>query len=131
MYQYKKIKLPDGTTIDEHRFVWEEAYGPIPAGMVVHHKNGNKRDNRLLNLELLSYREHNIGHCSYKNFFTSGWYEKVCTANYLQFCKDKDGLYWCNSCKTLLPREKFSANKSRSSGLQNQCRSCRRKRSKK
>jgi hypothetical protein len=42
----------------EHRLVWEAAHGPIPPGHHVHHVNGNKRDNRLSNLELLTASEH-------------------------------------------------------------------------
>lgn len=32
--------------------------GKIPAGMVVHHKNGDKLDNRKCNLEILTKSEH-------------------------------------------------------------------------
>jgi len=45
--------------VREHILVWETANGPVPHGMVVHHKNGNKQNNRLENLELLaSQAEH-------------------------------------------------------------------------
>jgi hypothetical protein len=42
----------DGIQRREHRVIWERANGPIPKGMILHHKNGNKLDNRLENLEL-------------------------------------------------------------------------------
>lgn len=45
-----------------HRAVWEEANGPIPKGFVVHHINGNKQDNRLENLQLMSHSEHSAQH---------------------------------------------------------------------
>ena len=61
-YKYKKIRLPDGSTIDEHRLLWATAYGPIPDGMVVHHKNEDTRDNRLDNLELMSRAAHSRKH---------------------------------------------------------------------
>lgn len=58
---YKKLKR-NGRCIDEHRYLWEQAYGPIPNGFEIHHKNEDKRDNRLENLELkpipLHRREH-------------------------------------------------------------------------
>jgi hypothetical protein len=37
-----------------HRVVWQDNFGPIPAGMVVHPKNGDRRDISPHNLELLS-----------------------------------------------------------------------------
>ena len=41
-----------------HRIVWEAANGPIPDGLVVHHVNGDKTDNRLENLQLMTPSEH-------------------------------------------------------------------------
>lgn len=41
-----------------HRFMWEEANGPIPDGMQVHHRNHNKRDNRVDNFVLVTPGEH-------------------------------------------------------------------------
>ena len=45
-----------------HRWVWEEAHGPIPLGYVIHHKDGNKKNNALDNLEMLTREEHNARH---------------------------------------------------------------------
>ena len=36
--------------IPEHRYVWEQAHGPLPKGWIVHHLNGKRDDNRLENL---------------------------------------------------------------------------------
>ncbi len=38
--------------------VWETFVGPIPEGYDVHHKNRNRNDNRLENLELIEKRKH-------------------------------------------------------------------------
>lgn len=41
-----------------HRWVWEKVRGSIPAKMHVHHKDGNKDNNCIANLELLSASAH-------------------------------------------------------------------------
>ena len=41
---------------------WETASGPIPKGMVVHHKNRNHLDDRIENLECLSREAHAVEH---------------------------------------------------------------------
>jgi hypothetical protein len=40
-----------------HRVIWEEHYGAIPEGKFIDHINGNKTDNRLENLQLLTNTE--------------------------------------------------------------------------
>jgi hypothetical protein len=54
------------TIVRLHREVWEKGYGPIPEGFHVHHKNGDKGDNRLESLELLSHGEHSARHAAAK-----------------------------------------------------------------
>lgn len=47
----------------EHHLVWWRANGSLPGpGMIVHHKNGKHRDNRLENLELLTPAQHTGRH---------------------------------------------------------------------
>jgi hypothetical protein len=41
-----------------HRLIWEEDVGPIPEGFDVHHKDGNKLNNLLNNLECISKSDH-------------------------------------------------------------------------
>lgn len=60
---YIRIRRPDHPDacagyILEHRWLWEQAYGLLPEGCDLHHRNGDKTDNRIANLELLSHAEH-------------------------------------------------------------------------
>lgn len=41
-----------------HRFVWESHNGEIPNGFHIHHKNHDKSDNRIENLELIGSKKH-------------------------------------------------------------------------
>ncbi len=51
-----------------HRLIWESFYGEkIPEGYVIHHKNGDKTDNCILNLQLLRREAHNSLHHSGEN----------------------------------------------------------------
>ena len=53
---YKKI------TLYLHKKIWEDAYGEIPKGFHIHHKDGNTGNNSLGNLEILSCKDHRGKH---------------------------------------------------------------------
>jgi hypothetical protein len=61
-WKYKSIRLGKNSVKMEHLVIWESIYGPIPKGKVIHHKNGNQRDNRIENLEIMSRSEHSKLH---------------------------------------------------------------------
>lgn len=48
----------NGRARQGHRVIWELTNGPIPKGHVVHHINGNRLDNRIENLALMTNRDH-------------------------------------------------------------------------
>lgn len=48
-------------TLRVHRALWEAFNGPIPGRLEINHKNLDRADNRLENLELLTHRE-NVNH---------------------------------------------------------------------
>lgn len=41
-----------------HRIIWEEYHGPIPKGFHVHHKDGNRLNNEIKNLDLMPQPQH-------------------------------------------------------------------------
>ena len=49
---------PEGYWVLEHRYVWEKYHGEIPKGYFVHHLDGNKQNNILSNLTIVSRKAH-------------------------------------------------------------------------
>ncbi len=65
-----KVFHRDGKRILEHRDVMEKYIGrKLNKGEQVHHRNGNKLDNRIVNLMLLTSSEHAKLHVSGNNRF--------------------------------------------------------------
>lgn len=50
------VRLGGGRSLHQyaHRVVWESVHGPIPLGMQIDHKNGDRSCNRIGNLDLVS-----------------------------------------------------------------------------
>lgn len=59
------VKKRNGKSIDYHRIVAEQKLGrPLKKGEIVHHINGDKKDNRPENLEITTVAKHNKLHNS-------------------------------------------------------------------
>jgi hypothetical protein len=70
--KYRQVKAPSdwpgkiyrwGSRIMEHHLVWWRSTGQlVPEGYVIHHKNGDGKDNRIGNLELVLRGTHTASH---------------------------------------------------------------------
>lgn len=89
---YLRFKLPgENKQVLEHNWVWIKCNGDIPTGMQIHHKNEDKQDNRIENLELLDCVSHKRQHgeCELKQ---EVWW-KTCTKCREQKPVDRDNWY--------------------------------------
>lgn len=82
----KSIKL--------HVYVWEKENGEKPKGHDIHHKDFNKGNYEIENLELLSYSDHKKIHAGWKRNDLKEWTLKP-----------------CKTCKQLLPIDNFYPRK--------------------
>src|SRR6056297_1825200 len=60
-----------------HTKVWVHYFGNIPKGYQIHHKNGNKWDNRIENLEILPALLHQKEHGKRRAKENPEWFEQL------------------------------------------------------
>jgi hypothetical protein len=66
--RYRQVKTPDGRKVLEHRYVMELHLGrPLRPDEHVHHRNGDRLDNRVENLEIVDPVEHARHHAPQKH----------------------------------------------------------------
>jgi len=97
---YQGTTVSSGYYVYEHRYLMEQHLGRLlEPGEVVHHKNGNKFDNRLENLELKSESEHKAGHCRARGIKTGEFLCPKCgnrfERRYDKLWSSKEGLHFC------------------------------------
>lgn len=69
-YLRLRYKDPDTGTLRFqmlHRYIWEQTYGPIPKGYVIHHVDGDPLNNALENLILMTRSGHSTFHRLHPN----------------------------------------------------------------
>lgn len=104
---YRQISVGDGRRVLEHRYIIECAIGRrLGSNEVVHHRNGNRLDNRPENLELMPPSEHTRRHVHERHPWNTETVKR------------------CPDCLRLLDRSVFCADQYRSDGLQSICRRC-------
>lgn len=93
-----------------HRLIFEDFYQMIiPQGYHIHHKNGNRLDNCILNLQMLKAREHLSLHTKGKNNPMYGKHDERCPM-YGKFGKDHPAYYNTVSKERML---EYSKSKNR------------------
>lgn len=94
----------------QHRFVMEAHLGrKLETWEHVHHKDGNRTNNQIQNLELISASQHAREH--------SGILKRI-----------RGQTLQCINCLQFLPFTEFDKRKTRPLGLQGRCKLCRKKR---
>jgi hypothetical protein len=118
MYSYKKIKRKDGTTIDEHRLLMAEKLAE--PGLIVHHIDGDKRNNAPDNLAVMTRAEHACLH-GFGTAIRSPTQQPLVVP-------DEDGMFVCPYCGTRKPVSEFVKHSRRPYGFDSECKKCHAKR---
>lgn len=117
---YIMVKLPSGSYVYKHRLEMENHLGiPIQAMEDVHHKNGNKSDNRIENLELITHS----AHIALTNKLL-GKSSLMRERHYGKRSLPPEGFKVCSKCHSIKPLECFHINRTKTCGYQSYCKEC-------
>lgn len=115
-----------------HRYVWEKINGKIPEGYQIHHKDHNRLNNNISNLELISRSEHMSHHSKHKVENDKEWLKRFQEAGIRKapewhkseegrkwhsihakncFAKIKERVYNCLTCNNEFVNKSIQANK--------------------
>ena len=62
-----------------HRYIWEKNYGKIEKGLDIHHIDGDKGNNEIDNLVLMTRKKHLAGHGKHRAKMNHDWLKKFYT----------------------------------------------------
>lgn len=105
----------DGRQRFEHSLIWEKHHGKIPLGMQIHHKDFNKLNNDIENLQLVTPLEHKRFHSGCR--LVNGEWEKPCSVCGEYKKCNKDNWYysrgWINGklCKKCFIKKSLEVRK--------------------
>ena len=69
--RYKR-KIVNGSNIQYSRYVWAKHNGEILKGILIHHIDGNKMNNNIKNLQMMTSKEHNLLHAKDRKVWNKG-----------------------------------------------------------
>jgi len=121
--EYKKTKKGylrymkdnEGKLRFEHSVIWENNYGKIPLGMQIHHIDGDKSNNKIDNLQLVTPLDHKRLHSGC--IIVNGEWEKPCKeCGEYKKCNSDNWYYsrgWINGkiCKKCYIKKSISVRK--------------------
>lgn len=106
-----------GRSTHEHRVIWKKAFGRIPKGYDIHHKNGDTMDNRITNLVMLSHLVHTrLHHPSFIRLPDGRWFKRCSACRKVKLLIDfyringqtsrDHHLSWCKACFSVYHKRK-------------------------
>lgn len=99
-----------------HRYIWEKHFGKIPKGYTIHHKDHNKSNNDIGNLELLTVADHHKRHAEELSPEMREWYRQnladTARPAASKWHRSTEGREWHRAnCKALVAKTKELAEK--------------------